>query len=825
MKILKYKTIENVKYVSKDIPITKKDIKIVQKKDDNIFDIFESKEYVYRESKKKDVNELLDNINKRNVSNMISELEEKLTNKDRSHRISNKTENSFDDDVINTRSVDISKEIDEDIYSDIKVNIEKSLEDDIYLDDPYKAAVKLSQEETKKDKNKEKSEEILSNTDDESIADEELLNNMEMSQKEMAMEIEKKLDEDYIKSNKKNEENSGNIEEDDVINPKETDSINYINEDDDNSINIDFEKTIYNNNTDSKKEIINLNNTNYNNKDNDIDIIEEETDSKKVSFKDRIINLYKNIFVHPEHIENKLSTWFDSSKKLAFLTALIVGLVTHITVITSTIMSQDGLWNSMNYSVPTDWEVALGRWGIFYVDKIFNYLAIPNLTTVIGIVLIAISALLIINLLKIKNKILVFISASALAVSPALTATFTYVYTSVAYCMAMFISVVIVCLVFKKNGKILNLIIATCLFTISLGIYQSYIGVTVGLAIIRLIRDLYDKDEKISGFFIHGIMILIVVIAGGLIYSQVTNNILESKEMNVASYKGMENISIDNTIKSLDKSIPNAYKDFEDFFFTDEIFKNTNYSRQEFFKVMFITTLILELIAIISNKIWKNPIKILFIILLTILLPIGLNSIDLLATDTKIYLLTGAQLILVIPFAMMICEVSGTKGTYIFKWASIISAFLAIFTYYLADNTSYMVLKLKYDQAINTTIRIMERVEEAEEYTPDKPIMIAGIIEENNKLFLPTHNLEKYTLGDIFDYPIFHGSYSGMEGTWTKFINTFMGINTQFCNSPSYNDIVDSIYFKEMNVFPEENSVKMIYGVMVVKLSDDPVRP
>ena len=479
----------------------------------------------------------------------------------------------------------------------------------------------------------------------------------------------------------------------------------------------------------------------------------------------------------------------------------------------------------MNYAVPTNWEVALGRWGIFYVDKIFGYLAIPNLTTVIGIVFTAISALLVVNLLKLENKITVFLASAIFAVSPALTATFTYIYTSVAYCTAMLVSVIIVCLIFKKRWKIINLILATLLFIFSLGIYQSYIGVTIGLAIIRLIRDLYDRKEKIWCFFLHSAMLVIVVIVGGLSYSQITNKILENKDIGMANYKGMETISVQNSIDSINKTIPNAYKDFEDFFFSDEILKNTNYSRQEFFKIMFISTLILELIAIISNKAWKNPFRVLFIIALTIMLPVGLNSIDLLATDTKIYLLTGAQIILVIPFAMMICEVSGNKGTFIFKWASIISVFLVVFTYYLADNTSYMVLKLKYDQAINTTIRIMERIEEAENYSPDKPIMIAGIIEENNRLFLPAHKLNNYTLGDIFDNPVFHGSYSGMEGTWTKFINTYMGLNVQFCNVTSYNDIVDSEYFKEMNVFPEENSVKMVYGVMVVKLSNDPVRP
>ena len=135
MKILKYKTIENIKYVPKGIPITKRDIKIIEKEENvNEFDIFESKEYAYKEVKKDEPIDSIKSKEDNNISDMIDEVEKKYIS----------TENN----IIN--SIDISKELDEDIYSDIKVNIEKSLEDDVFLDDPYKAAVRLSKEDSDK---------------------------------------------------------------------------------------------------------------------------------------------------------------------------------------------------------------------------------------------------------------------------------------------------------------------------------------------------------------------------------------------------------------------------------------------------------------------------------------------------------------------------------------------------------------------------------------------------------------------------------------------------------------------------------------------------
>lgn len=539
----------------------------------------------------------------------------------------------------------------------------------------------------------------------------------------------------------------------------------------------------------------------------------------------KLISMYKAIFSHPEDVENSFSTWFDSNKKFAFLTALIVGIITHITFLTEMIMSPDGLWNSICYFEADNWEASLGRWGLFISNKIVNNMAVPNLTGVVSIVLVAISVLFIVDILKLKNKITIFIVSAAMVVSPALSGTLLYMYTSVSYCLAMILSVLTVKLIFKEKYKVFNFILAIAIFTFSLGIYQSYIGVTVGLTAIRLIRDLYDKNVKIKWFFIHGIMMCVIVIVGGLLYSRITENVLEKMQLVASEYKGMESISVENTLNSLDKSIPKIYDEFKEFYLGDSIVVNSNYSRQDFYKLMFGAAVILELILIISSGVWKNPFRVLFIIFMNIILPIALNVVLLLTTETSTYILTSAQLLLIIPFVAIICEMSGKKGTFIFKWSAIVGMFLVVFTYYLADNVSYTALKLTYNQAHSTSIRIMDRIEETEGYSPEKPIMIAGIIDHNGPQFYRSSDIYLYTLGTIFDLPVFHGTYSGMEGTWKRFFGNFLGMRINFTNEITYNDVINSEEFKQMGIFPAPNSCKEIYGTMVVKLSDTPPMP
>ena len=63
----------------------------------------------------------------------------------------------------------------------------------------------------------------------------------------------------------------------------------------------------------------------------------------------------------PEEVLNNFLVWFDFKKKLAFIITFVIGFITHIPMITDYIMSQDGLWNSIQYFRPGDWEITLGR--------------------------------------------------------------------------------------------------------------------------------------------------------------------------------------------------------------------------------------------------------------------------------------------------------------------------------------------------------------------------------------------------------------------------------------------------------------------------------
>lgn len=525
----------------------------------------------------------------------------------------------------------------------------------------------------------------------------------------------------------------------------------------------------------------------------------------------------------PEEALNKFLKWFDTRKKLAFITTFIIGILTHITMLTETIMSQDGLWNSMQYFRPGNWELSLGRWGIFLIERLHNFIAIPTITTISCIFFMAITAVILIDLFDFKNKISIICTSVILVLTPTFTITLLYVYTSFSYCFCMMISCLSIWLIYKIKNKKLGMCLGIICTLLTLSIYQSYVGLIIGLCIILSIVKLIKSENKTSEVIKQIIITAISVIIGGIIYIIVTRILLSKFNLVLTNYKGTGN-TVFNIIASLGNSILFAYKDFMAFFFRDRIIYNTNYRREVLYMIFFIAISILGILNIKNIKFENKKdriIKICLVLFFIAILPLGLNIINIVIAEPEIYALTASQMILVFPLAFTLIE--NVDKMAILKWIAVISCIFIIGTYYLADNTSYAALKLTYNQAYSTTERIIDRLETTPGYNKNCQIVFGGIVGNNN--FPRTSKLYDFTVGSIVNNTVFHGTYGGQIGTWVNFIKIFFGLDVIPVDENMYYNIINSDEYKKMEIFPSPNSIRIQDGIITIKLSDEPPLP
>lgn len=515
--------------------------------------------------------------------------------------------------------------------------------------------------------------------------------------------------------------------------------------------------------------------------------------------------------------------WITKEKILAFFIVVCIGIITHICMITGSIATQDSLWNGMGYNKPTDWEISLGRWGIILAQRINNFIMIPSIVTTLGIFIVAITTIFVIDIFDIKNKVSIILTSIVMVVSPSITITFLYVHTAIAYFIAFLASTMSIWFLYKFKYKKVGFIFATLLLTFTLAIYQSYIGVTIGICIMYNILELLKNNKKVKEVLLNILKGILLVIVSAILYYSTTMLILKVLNLNLALYGGANNISIQNIFKTLGSTIKYTYIDFFRYFCGDDIIYNSNYRRELLWLGFFAISLIIFVIKTIKLEGRRKDkcIKVSLSAIMLLLIPLALNIIDVIIGYSNIYALTSTQLLLIVPFMFALSE-NLLEINFVYLIYVFIISGIAL-TYYLADNTSYSALNLTYNQSIMTTERIIYRIENLDGYNKDMPVALAGIIDTENAP--RTSNLYDFSLGFGANNAVFHGTYSGQIWTWKRFLEIFFGISYPIPSDIGYSNVVNSEEFKEMGIFPAEDSVKIIQDIVVVKLKENPPMP
>lgn len=531
----------------------------------------------------------------------------------------------------------------------------------------------------------------------------------------------------------------------------------------------------------------------------------------------------------PEEILDLLKKYFSYERTKIFILAFIFGVIAHFLLLSNLIFSQDGLLHILHYSAG-GYEASLGRWGIDFFDSLRFDIAIPFLTTLISILIMCFISNFLIDIFEIKNKIFRVFTILALVLSPCLCMTLLYVYTADVYFYSMFFAVFTVYGFYKIKNKKIGLILGILSFIITLSTYQSYIGITIGLILMISIKKLIAEKNSILEVIKDIIFKALMLILAVIIYFFITVILLNIWNLEMSTYGGVNEISLHTILSSMITSVKNAYLGFIKYFLADGIILNRTYKREKLYLIFFIMSFITLALLFFEKYKKENKSKELilrFIIasLFIMFLPLALNIVLIMAPGNELYYLTATQMFLIIPFVISLFELIESKTILVnvLNWGFVIILTIIMITYFISISVTYQTAELTYNQAKAIANRIVDRMEEYPGYRSGMNKLFAGVIDDLN--FPKTLDIYNSAVTNSLKGSIFHGTYMGQEGTWRNFINTFCGTDISFCKDYEYYTIINSEEFKQMDIFPGENSVRMINDVMVVKFTDNPSIP
>ena len=339
------------------------------------------------------------------------------------------------------------------------------------------------------------------------------------------------------------------------------------------------------------------------------------------------------------------------------------------------------------------------------------------------------------------------------------------------------------------------------------------------------------KNKKTTGEILSQIKsFIIMIVVGGIIYIILSELALAIYGTTLSDYSGASKVGIESLLR-LPNSIYITYLTFYEYYFKDTILKNDYWNRDYINLMLIVLNIIIGVTLIIKNKVYKDKKKLFILIISCFLLPVCCASIELIAPERYITLLMAASYIFPVIFGILCLDLfDKNEDTLIkenainlLKWVTITVTTILISTYIFSDNASYMAVKRSYNQTYSYAIRIIDRIETNEEYVEGMPLLFAGTINSEN--YSRSSKIYEMTNGFIFDNDVCWESYSGSRGTWEKFLTNYLGIKIKWCTKEEYKTIIATEEFKNMGIFPNEDSVKVINNIMVVKLTENPAMP
>lgn len=141
--------------------------------------------------------------------------------------------------------------------------------------------------------------------------------------------------------------------------------------------------------------------------------------------------------------------------------------------------------------------------------------------------------------------------------------------------------------------------------------------------------------------------------------------------------------------------------------------------------------------------------------------------------------------------------------------------------YFIQDNATYKVLEQTYYKTYTIASDIREKIIEIDY---NKPVMIAGDIGKS-KYYMRNqttelNHLSNLTYGYVSNYPLFWSEFTNMKNGWSRFMEGYLGFPINFVDLNTYQKILETKEYKNMNPYPDKNSIKEIDNVIVVKLAN-----
>lgn len=578
----------------------------------------------------------------------------------------------------------------------------------------------------------------------------------------------------------------------------------------------------------------------------------------------------------------KVKSFFTRNATL-LVVCFAVGMICHAQMYLNGLSNPDAvasLSNPNGYGsfIPHAWDISLGRWGLLFAAYAKFGLCSPILTSAITIALFALGIVLLIDRLGIKGACLRYASSILFIVSPFVSCCITYYYCSNSYALSFLCAVLAVCLVGRVGsvGKPAALVGAVALLAFSLGCYQASLGVFCVAVLLMMVRSLMgggpeslmslahdahgaeargscsegghescgarggnaqsscrEEDlstrssfsaKQLAAFF--GVAIAVCA-AGAVLYYALTELSLFAMGISLSTYGGASSVGAGGILGSLTSSVPSAYAAFFDSFFSHGIFGNHFGWVYVAGIGMAITAAAFIGLAVAAGA--KRLVASVVALLFIVLIPFAANVILVIVPSygyPTLLMLGGfmASFLLLPLLVQLLIDSPGRDNVRLRVPAKAMSVgcccLIAVgaWSYALQSNADAEVMQACQNQTASLATRIAGALDANPDVQAGAKVLIAGKPEAGN--YPNTSDSYAHASGYAKWGMVWDNHYQNNMRSWDVIMKQFAGQSFNYCSFDECANVIRSSEFASMPLYPANDSVATIDGVVVVKISD-----
>lgn len=488
---------------------------------------------------------------------------------------------------------------------------------------------------------------------------------------------------------------------------------------------------------------------------------------------------------------------------LAAITTWVCGLLAHAYRFFNLMPTWDSMYNYKG----TGATVTSGRWFLEIIGKLSTEYDLTWVNGAFSLFFISAAMILLVELLELKKDVSVILTAALFVTFPTVTSSFALMFTADCYMFAFALSVLAMFLAFRyKKGFLIG---ALCV-CVAMGTYQAYLSVVMMTFLVvvlkHLLLDRKTWTEVLSGDYKAGI----AIVAGAVLNSIMSSLSVWLEGVELSAYQGINSMGflsgrgyLEALLKTWESLMHILGLNVEDM--------GQMYSWLNLLVLIFLFGI--TLLLVIKNKMYKKWLELIMSGLVCVALPICSYIIYFVSEQTFYHTLMEMgvcflYLILVVYFESDIWK---TKGLRIVKGVGMIVLVLIVYSNTMNANRAYFNMQLSYEKSYALAMSILEEIDSLDATQMTNKVAIMGrryVGDEGLGALSP----EIYgASNDVF--------LKGTDHYIALWRNNF-GRYFSAASAEELTKIYESELYKDMQVYPYDNSVTVIEGVIVVKLSE-----